>query len=578
LSTEFNNETCASEPSHDETTDTAPAGPAPPDGDGDCHPYFNRLPPGDYPALIDSYRRLTSQRGFMLEVSFRITEGPHAGRVLANQRFFAQELDARRAKFVRSLLVALGASPWDGSSQAAEAAINRAISASHRVRLAVDWEGYDESRAPADPSDWQARDKATIRGARKFTNQKADGSVYALGLDGGEVRPTAVVVKVSAVSEELATAAAERATEALEDPGPSKGRFRILSETELLSKPDATWLIRGVLLEGTVAAIVGKSGTGKTFLAADIAVHLAYEPTWEGHAVVSSGHVLYVTAEGGAGNAKKRLTAVLQAHGHAPRNRIHTLPEPVNLLDKKSVDALLADIRALPIPEGERVALIVFDTLARCFVGGDEQSARDMGQFVDALGRATRELGSPVTVLVIHHVGKDGSRGSRGSSALPAALDTEIEVKRDGKTMTVSCTKQKDDEPFKRMQFRLKQVRVGEDAEGHVLTSCILERAVATEGEASAEGTPSLKQPQRSERLLLPALKALASFGSTGAKIARWHKDAEALHRMSVGTLNRKASAWSEQGYIGQPRGAGTEYVVTEKGRALLGDANEASS
>ncbi|MFN7915704.1 MAG: helicase RepA family protein [Vicinamibacterales bacterium] len=533
--------------------------PAPPD-------YQRRIPAGEYVAVIDSFRTDRTGRGWMLEVAFRLAEGAHQGRVLADQRFFSEELDGRRAKFVRTLLLALGAGEWDGGQQAAEAALQNAMSQSRQVRLAVDWEGYDTSRAPDGRIDWQARDKATIRGAKKFTLQDGEGLPYALGQGGNKVRPSAVVVKVLPVDGPAARTPVPGAAEAPEVQRPSRGPSRILSETELLSRPDAVYLIHGVLLEGSVASIVGKSGSGKTFLAADIAVHIAYEAAWEGHAVVANGHVVYVTAEGGVGNAKKRLAAMLQAHGHSPRNRIHTLPEPVNMREKGSVDALLADIRALEIPESERVVLIVLDTLARCFGGGDEQSAKDMGQFIDALGRATRELGTLVTVLVVHHFGKDGKKGSRGSSALPAALDTEIEVKRDGKTVIVNCTKQKDDEPFREVRFRLRQVAVGRDARGNPMTSCVLEALTATEVKSTRKDVEAAE-----DATLLAALQVLASFGSRGASVGRWFKAViSAGVEIGESTFNRRAKEWTEAAFVAQPRGERTNYELTDKAKAAL--------
>jgi hypothetical protein len=47
-------------------------------------------------------------------------------------------------------------------------------------------------------------------------------------------------------------------------------------------------------------------------------------------------------------------------------------------------------------------------------------------------------------VLVVHHSGKNIESGSRGSSALKAAIDSELELIGDATRMTLRCTKQKD--------------------------------------------------------------------------------------------------------------------------------------
>jgi RecA-family ATPase len=69
--------------------------------------------------------------------------------------------------------------------------------------------------------------------------------------------------------------------------------------------------------------------------------------------------------------------------------------------------------------------LAVVDTLARCFVGGEENSARDMGRFVAAADRLRTATGA--AALLLHHVSRHGG-AIRGSTALPGALDTGIAV------------------------------------------------------------------------------------------------------------------------------------------------------
>ena len=68
-------------------------------------------------------------------------------------------------------------------------------------------------------------------------------------------------------------------------------------------------------------------------------------------------------------------------------------------------------------------------------------------------------------VLVVHHAGKDVAKGARGSSALRAAVDTEIVVK--DKTATI--TKQRDGEEGAKVAFRLHPVPVGQNAKGELV-------------------------------------------------------------------------------------------------------------
>ena len=64
--------------------------------------------------------------------------------------------------------------------------------------------------------------------------------------------------------------------------------------------------------------------------------------------------------------------------------------------------------------------LVVLDTLARCMVGADENSAKDCGEVVDALVRLREHTaGGRGVILGVHHTGKDG-KTFRGSSVFEA--------------------------------------------------------------------------------------------------------------------------------------------------------------
>ena len=83
-------------------------------------------------------------------------------------------------------------------------------------------------------------------------------------------------------------------------------------------------------------------------------------------------------------------------------------------------------LRSIDRVGGDFSAIFV-DTVARALPGSDENSATDMGAFVDACDRIRHHTGS--AVIGVQHSGKDISRGMRGSSALLGAVDTSIDVK-----------------------------------------------------------------------------------------------------------------------------------------------------
>jgi hypothetical protein len=73
-------------------------------------------------------------------------------------------------------------------------------------------------------------------------------------------------------------------------------------------------------------------------------------------------------------------------------------------------------------------------------VGGDENAARDVGQFIAAVDG----LRAGDAAIVVHHAGHQSDR-ERGSSALGGAADLRVSVKRPRRgPLTLACEKLKD--------------------------------------------------------------------------------------------------------------------------------------
>lgn len=220
------------------------------------------------------------------------------------------------------------------------------------------------------------------------------------------------------------------------------GQF--LTPQQLIDQAKQTYLVEGIIPEKTTGMIYGPPASYKSFLAAGWAWHIATGRAWEANGTypVRQGHTVYVAAEGSA-NMGVRLAA-WQAWNSTTVDQGHLiLPEPYGLLSPESGPRIAAALQR----RGIQPVLIVFDTLAKCAVGADENSARDMGQVADTMGYLTRELGC--TTVVVHHATKDGTN-YRGSSALLGAVDWVIQVKPNDKGgVWVTSEKMKDGEPFK---------------------------------------------------------------------------------------------------------------------------------
>ncbi len=239
-------------------------------------------------------------------------------------------------------------------------------------------------------------------------------------------------------------------------------RLKLYSIAELLALPGPTWLLEKICTTGALVGVYGPSGHGKSFLALDWALSIAAGKKWQGRSV-QQGMVVYVAAEGGQ-SISKRVKAWTEARGLDDIPAAFFLLEGIQVRDRGDLEPLVRRIRE----RGGNPVLIVIDTLARCFVGGDENSAKEMGEFVAGLGWLCEQTGA--TVMVLHHTGKQAHEMERGSSALRAAADAMILVSKDDSAITVTNNKQKDAEEFEEMSLHLQQV-VFDDGE----TSCVLQ-------------------------------------------------------------------------------------------------------
>lgn len=182
--------------------------------------------------------------------------------------------------------------------------------------------------------------------------------------------------------------------------------------------------------------IYGPSGVYKSFYALDKALTVA-----------QTHQVVYIAAEGSSG-LHQRVQAWC-THNKVEPGGLFFLCQELNLRDKDSISTFMAWLKVEKIkPE-----LIVFDTLARCFVGGDEIAAKDTGMAIHYSALLQREFDT--ATLWIHHSNR-AETGERGSGAIRGAADMMIEMGLDeNDVVKVSCSKVKDSEawPIEAFQF-----------------------------------------------------------------------------------------------------------------------------
>lgn len=241
-------------------------------------------------------------------------------------------------------------------------------------------------------------------------------------------------------------------------------RYRLLSDADLRLLPPIEWRIKDVLPSQGMAVVFGPSGSGKSFLVLDMLQSLALGHDWFGRRVKPCS-VTYVALEGEAGVAR-RVDAYRMHHG-STSPKIQYLLEPFSLRNADDINDLVLAIKTAGTGD-----VVVLDTLSRATAGLDENDSKDMGQIVAAVKLLQELIGG--LVILVHHTGKDASKGMRGHSLLHAALDCAIEIKRNGDHREWGIAKSKDGEDGAPQPFKLEIVPLGTNIDGDVITSCVI--------------------------------------------------------------------------------------------------------
>lgn len=192
---------------------------------------------------------------------------------------------------------------------------------------------------------------------------------------------------------------------------------RVLTVAQMRNLPPPLQLVEGLLCLDSESWLIAKSSSYKTFVALDLAGHIAAGRPWMGREVIQGG-VFYLVAEG-VGGMPQRIRAWEQRNG--PMDDVAFLPIPVQIKHEQNWAALIEVCRR------RAPKLIILDTQARISVGFEENNNSEMSQMVEAIGKLRRATGA--CVLVVHHLGRSGS-DARGASAIDGAQDSELRLTR----------------------------------------------------------------------------------------------------------------------------------------------------
>lgn len=320
----------------------------------------------------------------------------------------------------------------------------------------------------------------------------------------------------------------------LHDVQPDHDRgWKIIHASDLKHIPPVKWLIPGEIPEKGMTVIYGPPGIGKSFLTIDYALKVAQEHT-----------VVYVAAEGESGY-HARVGAWCK-HNARNEGKLYLCLGSPNMMNDSDLESFTATIASIA------PAMVVVDTLAMAMIGGDENSARDMGKVIQASRAIQREANC--AVVLVHHTNKGGTV-ERGSGALRGAADSMIRLTGDDDMVLIESAKSKDAAPFPSRYMKLLPVVLGDELESRVL----IQAAMVTQ-----QTTDPLT---RNQRQILETL-ALPIFKTTGASVSELEETTD----LARGSIQRIISRLMELGFVTQSAKR-EPYTITEAGLLKVNDS-----
>lgn len=268
---------------------------------------------------------------------------------------------------------------------------------------------------------------------------------------------------------------------------PPKRVFKLTRIGEMSYK-EPVYLVADFVETECLAMLFGEPGCGKSFVAIDLALSVATGEGFHSRKVLA-GPVVYLAGEGHNG-LMRRIAA------WSKERNVDVTQCPLFL--SQSAAQFLNDVLVREVAEAvERIkvalgppTLIIVDTVARSFGGGDENSTPDMTKFVAALDQFRARYGC--TILLVHHTGHSDKGRARGNTALKGALDAEYRVSLKRKVVTIECTKMKDAPEPQPMHFSLMSVALETGQDGNPVTSAVLRPSA----DFSKDGVPKLTDMQ----------------------------------------------------------------------------------
>ena len=335
-----------------------------------------------------------------------------------------------------------------------------------------------------------------------------------------------------------------------QDLTPTKPRVLVESWDSIKDEP-VEWLIDSIIPKKAFVALYAPPASYKSFISLDLAEAIATGRDWMGYRIPKKGAVLYICGEGHGGMGARVKACKIQnkspdgANLYIIRAQLNLRSSPEDFAELvNAINALIAEI-------DEPLEIIILDTLMRMSGGGfNENSSEDMGAFITQAGKL-QEL-YECALMVIHHSGKDVTKGLRGHSSLLGAVDTELEIQRQDSVINSSdasvignailtVSKQKDGADSIQIGIEIISVEIGMSDLGFEITTSLAIRQNQDIASSTSKGSKNNQGSGNNQRIemdsLMKVIKSKASY-----------REVDGTSRYGVSLDDWRAEFWSMKG------------------------------
>jgi hypothetical protein len=338
--------------------------------------------------------------------------------------------------------------------------------------------------------------------------------------------------------------------EASQDTNAQKSRFLVESWDSIKDEP-VEWLVESVVPKKAFVALYAPPASWKSFISLDLAEAIATGRDWMGYRIPKKGAVLYICGEGHGGMGARVKACKIQnkspdgANLYIIRAQLNLRSSPEDFAELlKAINELIAQI-------DEPLELIILDTLMRMSGGNfNENSSEDMGAFITQAGKLQEIY--DCALMVIHHSGKDVTKGLRGHSSLLGAVDTELEIQRLDSVINsadssivgnaiLTVSKQKDGADSIQIGIEIMLVEIGNSPLSFEMTTSLAIRHNQDIASSNPKGTKNNSGSGGNQKIEMDSLyKVIKAKGS--------YREVDGTSRYGVSLDDWKDEFWSMKG------------------------------